>query len=89
MIELKGIKSRKLALVFINPVGMKALFTTGMKWKANTVISKGIPPDAEVEYIFANAERAGVMIMLSSSEFEPVMEGVMPPILPIEISFSK
>lgn len=85
----KPIKTRNLALLFVEPAGFAALFREGMQWRANSKIVKGIPKDAKVEYVFANSERAGVMIMLSSKNFEPVMNGVMPPILPIEISVGK
>lgn len=85
----KAIPTRKIALLFVEPAGFAALFTKGFKFRANTKVVEGIPADATVETIYADAMRGGIMILLRSEHFKPVMNGVMPPILPISISVGK
>jgi hypothetical protein len=87
-VDLQEIRTRNLALLFVPRADFMALFKTGAKWRANTVITNGVPADSEVIGVFAAAERDGVMMLLMSPEFEPVLEGAMPPILPIKIDVS-
>lgn len=82
------IKTRNLALLFVEPAGFAAMFKEGLKFRANTKIVKGLPEDAVIEHIFLDNQRAGIMIIVRSKEFAPVQMGVMPPILHVEIEVS-
>jgi hypothetical protein len=83
--DMSKLKTRNIALLFVEPAGFAALFKKGMKFRASAKVVKGLPADTVVEYVFASAERAGVMIMVRSAEFAPVPQGHMPPILQVEI----
>jgi hypothetical protein len=86
--NLQEVRTRNLALLFIERAGFMALFKEGAKWRANIAITDGVPDDAIVESVFAAPERDGVMMLLSSPKFDPVIEGAMPPILAIRIDVS-
>lgn len=86
--DLQEIRTRNIALLFIERTGFMSLFKEGVRWRANTQFTTGIPDDAVVESMWAAPERDGVMMLLSSPSFEPVIEGAMPPILAVRVDVS-
>lgn len=87
-VGLQDVRTRNLALLYIERQGFMALFKDGVKWRANTKFTTGIPDDAVVQSVFASPERDGVMMLLQSPSFEPVIEGAMPPILAVRVDVS-
>jgi len=86
--DLQEVRVRHLAILFIERAGFMSLFKEGVRWRANTKFTTGIPDDAVVESVWAAPERDGVMMMLSSPSFDPVIEGAMPPILAVRVDVS-
>lgn len=82
------IKTRNIALLFVEPAGFAAMFKKGLKFRANMEIVKGLPEDAVLEHIFLDNQRGGICMIIRSKEFAPVQMGVLPPTLAVEIEVS-
>lgn len=86
--QKEKIKTRNIAILFVEPAGFAAMFKEGLKFRANMEIIKGLPKDAVLEYIFMDQQRGGVCLLVRSKEFAPVQMGVLPPTLHVEIEVS-
>lgn len=85
-----GVKSaeipkRRVKMLMVKPADFMVLFTKGVKWRKNTHLIKGVPEDAKLVTIAADSARNGIMLVVESSEYDPIPINILPPVEPVEI----
>jgi hypothetical protein len=73
----------------INPEDFLVMFTKGMRFRENFQLIQGVPPDAELIGLAADPLRHGIMLVVQSSQYDPVPAGKIPPIQLVEIDLTK
>ncbi len=79
------VPKRRVAMLMVQPGEFMFLFTKGLRFQKNFKVIKGVPDDAKVIAVAPDSMRNGIMIVVTSSEFEEVPINVLPPVIPVDI----
>lgn len=79
------IPKRRAAMLMVKPGDFIFLFTKGLRFQKNFKVVKGIPEDAKVIAVAPDSIRNGIMIVITSKEFDEIPINVLPPVIPISI----
>ena len=79
------VESRKMKIIFIDPVQFMAFFREGLEIRESYKIIKGIPGDAQILGVSYDVRMNGIVMVVYSEYFEEVEKGAQLPVLPVEI----
>lgn len=80
------IPMRRVRMLMVNPTDFMFLFTKGLKFRKATEVIEGVPDDATLIAVAADSVRNGIMLVVQSSEYEPIPINVLPPVQPVSIN---
>ena len=81
------VPTRRTKVMMINPVERMSLFTTGAKFAKQVSIIEGVPKDAVMIGCAYDIRRDAILIVLESSEYEPVPITKQPPTQLVRLKF--
>jgi len=79
------VPKRRAAMLMVKPGEFMFLFTKGLRFQKNFKVIKGVPEDAKVIAVAPDSIRNGIMIVITSKEFEEIPINVLPPVIPVDI----
>ena len=79
------VPKRRAAMIMVKPGEFMFLFTKGLRFQKNFKVVKGVPDDAKVISVVPDSIRNGIMIVITSQEFEEIPINVLPPVIPVDI----
>jgi hypothetical protein len=79
------VPKRRAAMLMVKPGEFMFLFTKGLRFQKNFKVIEGVPEDAKVIAVAPDSIRNGIMIVITSSEFDEIPINVLPPVLPVNI----
>lgn len=83
--QAKDVPKRRAAMLMVKPSEFMFLFTKGLKFQKNFKVIKGVPEDAKVIAVAPDSIRNGIMIVVTSKEFDEIPINVLPPVIPVDI----
>lgn len=79
------VPKRRAAMLMVKPGEFIFLFTKGLRFQKNFKVIAGLPEDAKVISVAPDSIRNGIMIVVTSNEFEEIPINVLPPVIPVNI----
>jgi hypothetical protein len=79
------VPKRRVAMLMVKPGEFMFLFTKGLRFQKNFKVIAGVPDDAKVIAVAPDSIRNGIMIVVTSKEFEEIPINVLPPVIPVDI----
>lgn len=79
------VPKRRAAMLMVKPGEFMFLFTKGLKFQKNFQVIKGLPEDAKLIAVAPDSIRNGIMLVVTSREFEEIPINVLPPVIPVDI----
>lgn len=83
--QASEVPKRRAAMIMVKPGEFIFLFTKGLRFQKNFKVIQGIPDDAKVIAVAPDSIRNGIMIVITSKEFEEIPINVLPPVIPVDI----
>lgn len=82
---MNDVTSRKLKMLYIDPVSFMSLFKEGMVIRENFQVIEGIPEDAQLLAVSYDLTLHGVVFLITSENFDEVPAGEVIPVQPVMI----
>lgn len=79
------VPKRRVAMLMVKPGEFMFLFTKGLRFQKNFKVIAGVPEDTKVISVAPDSIRNGIMIVVTSKEFEEIPINVLPPVIPVDI----
>jgi hypothetical protein len=79
------VPKRRVKMLMVKPAEFMFLFTKGLRFQKNFKIISGIPEDTKLIAIAADSIRNGIMLVVSSSEYDEIPINVLPPVEMVNI----
>lgn len=76
---------RRIRVLMVDPVAFMGLFTKGLKYAKQTRLVEGIPDDAQLVGVVYDMRLEAILMMVESSEYEPIPSTELPPRQLIEV----
>ncbi|RTL04873.1 hypothetical protein EKK58_09625 [Candidatus Dependentiae bacterium] len=76
---------RRIRVLMVDPVAFTQLFTKGLLFAKRTKLIEGVPEDAKLRGVVYDIRLEAIMMMVESSEYEPVPSTELPPRQLVEI----
>lgn len=81
----KPVATRRARFLMINPQDFLMLFTKGLVLAKRISVFTGVPADAQVVSFTTDHVRGGVMLLVTSEEYEEIPMTDIPPVQIVEI----
>ena len=77
--------TRRVRFLIVNPADFLYLFTKGLVLAKRTQVFEGVPEDALLMSMTVDHVRGGIILVVQSSEYEPIPITQMPPVQEVKI----
>jgi len=79
------IPTRRVKMLMVKPGEFMFLFKKGLRFQKNFKVISGVPDDAKLITVVPDSIRNGIMLVVESSEYEPIPINVLPEVEPVNI----